>query len=92
MIFQELVLENFGPYKGRQVFNLCPGKEQQTIVLLGGMNGGGKTTLMDAIRWALYGHRAPCSTRASLSYPEFLKQCINRQAQDSTIELSFQQT
>lgn len=92
MIFQELVLENFGPYKGRQVFNLRPSKEQQTIILLGGMNGGGKTTLMDAIRLALYGHRAPCSTRGSLSYPEFLKQCINRQAQDSTIELSFQQT
>ena len=92
MIFQELVLENFGPYKGRQVFNLCPGKEQQTIVLFGGMNGGGKTTLMDAIRLALYGHRAPCSTRGSFSYPEFLKQCINRQAQDCTVELSFQQT
>jgi DNA sulfur modification protein DndD len=92
MIFQELVLENFGPYKGRQVFNLRPGKEQQTIILFGGMNGGGKTTLMDAIRLALYGHRAPCSTRGNLSYPEFLKQCINRQAQDSTIELSFQQT
>ncbi len=92
MIFQELVLENFGPYKGRQVFNLCPGKEQQTIILLGGMNGGGKTTLMDAIRLALYGHRAPCSTRGNLSYSEFLRQCINRQAQDATIELVFQQT
>ena len=93
MILQELVLENFGPYKGRQVFNLRPGKEQQTVILFGGMNGGGKTTLMDAIRLALYGHRAPCSTRGSnLSYPEFLKQCINRQAQDASLELSFQQT
>ncbi|KAM3091276.1 DNA sulfur modification protein DndD [Phormidesmis sp. 146-35] len=92
MIFQELILENFGPYKGRQVFNLRPGKEQQTIVLFGGMNGGGKTTLMDAIRLALYGHRAPCSTRGSFSYAEFLKQCINRQAQDASIELAFQQT
>jgi DNA sulfur modification protein DndD len=92
MIFQELVLENFGPYKGRQVFNLCPGEERQTIILLGGMNGGGKTTLMDAIRLALYGHRAPCSTRGNLSYAEFLRQCINRQAQDATVELVFQQT
>jgi len=92
MIFQELVLENFGPYKGRQVFNLRPGNEQQPIILLGGMNGGGKTTLMDAIRLALYGHRAPCSTRGNLSYPEFLKQCINRQAQAATIELVFAQT
>jgi len=92
MIFQELVLENFGPYKGRQVFNLRPGKEQQTIILFGGMNGGGKTTLMDAIRLALYGHRAPCSTRGNLSYAEFLKQCINRQAQEAVVELVFQQT
>ncbi|MBW4692618.1 MAG: DNA sulfur modification protein DndD [Lyngbya sp. HA4199-MV5] len=92
MIFQELVLENFGPYKGRQVFDLRPDEEQRKIILFGGMNGGGKTTLMDAIRLALYGHRAPCSTRGNLSYPEFLKQCINRQAQDATIELSFQQT
>ena len=92
MIFQELVLENFSPYKGRQVFNLQPGKEQQTIILFGGMNGGGKTTLMDAIRLALYGHRAPCSARGNLSYAEFLRQCIHRQAQDATIELVFQQT
>ncbi|MBW4659908.1 MAG: DNA sulfur modification protein DndD [Drouetiella hepatica Uher 2000/2452] len=92
MIFQELTLENFGPYKGRWVFNLRPGKDQQSIILFGGMNGGGKTTLMDAIRLALYGHRASCSTRSNLSYPEFLKQCINRQAQDAAIELGFQQT
>ncbi|MGB8699649.1 MAG: DNA sulfur modification protein DndD [Thermosynechococcaceae cyanobacterium] len=92
MIFQELILENFGPYLGRQVFDLRPGKDQQTIVLFGGMNGGGKTTLMDAIRLALYGHRASCSTRGSLSYPEFLKQCINRQDKDATLEIVFQQT
>lgn len=92
MIFQELILENFGPYKGRQVFDLRPGKDQQTIVLFGGMNGGGKTTLMDAIRLALYGHRAPCSTRGTLNYAEFLKQCINRQSQDAGVELVFQQT
>ncbi|MFQ3636998.1 MAG: DNA sulfur modification protein DndD [Cyanobacteriota bacterium] len=91
MIFQELVLENFGAYNGRQVLNLCPGESPQTIILLGGMNGGGKTTLMDAIRLALYGHRAPCSTRGNLSYPEFLRQCIHRQAETATIELAFQQ-
>lgn len=92
MIFQELVLENFGSSKGRQVFNLRPGQPPQTVILFGGMNGGGKTTLMDAIRLALYGHRAPCSTRGSLSYPEFLRQCINRQAEAASLELTFQQT
>jgi DNA sulfur modification protein DndD len=65
MIFLELVLENIGLYQGRQVINLRPG-ESQPIVLIGGMNGAGKTTLLDAIRLALYGHRAPCSTRGNL--------------------------
>nr|WP_199306913.1 DNA sulfur modification protein DndD [Pseudanabaena sp. FACHB-2040] len=89
-----MVLQNFGPYRGRQVINLAPVDAAQPIILFGGMNGGGKTTLMDAIRLALYGHRAPCSTRGNLSYKEFLNQAVNRQAQDSptAVELSFQLT
>jgi len=38
----------------------------------------GQTTLMDAIRLALYGQRAQCSTRGNLSYSEFLSQSVNR--------------
>lgn len=95
MIFTELVLQNFGPYAGRQVINLRPEKDNNPcpIVLLGGMNGGGKTTLMDAIRLALYGARAKCSTRNNLSYGEFLSQAVNNQASviDQTrIELAFE--
>ena len=94
MIFKELVLQNFGPYRGRQVINLAPADGAQPIILFGGMNGGGKTTLMDAIRLALYGHRAPCSTRGSLAYKEFLRQAVNRQSQDepTAVELSLQLT
>ena len=46
------------------------------------MNGGGKTTIMDAIRLALYGHRAQCSTRGNLGYGEFLSQCVNNQTNE----------
>ncbi len=65
----------------------------QPIVLLGGMNGGGKTTLMDAIRLALYGQRAKCSTRGNLGYGDFLLQSVNSQATSADItkiELSFE--
>ena len=95
MILTELVLENFGPYAGKQTINLCPeeGKnETRPIILFGGMNGGGKTTLMDAIRLALYGSRAQCSTRGNLSYSDFLSQCVNRQSpfnDRSRLELAF---
>ncbi len=95
MIFLELVLENFGPYCGRQVINFEPNNDDnpRPIILLGGMNGGGKTTLMDAIRLALYGHRAQCSTRDNLSYNDFLNQCINTHKsprEQTRIELAFE--
>ena len=103
MIFTELVIENFGAYAGRQIIDLRPegstlgssknNDEIHPIILLGGMNGGGKTTLMDGIRLALYGQRAKCSTRGNLGYSEFLKQSINSQAKSADltrIELSFE--
>ncbi|MBE9008501.1 DNA sulfur modification protein DndD [Fortiea sp. LEGE XX443] len=96
MIFLELVLQNFGPYSGKQVINLNPKIDEENshpIILLGGMNGGGKTTLMDAIRLALYGSRAQCSTRGNLSYSDFLNQCVNNKIDpvaDTRIELLFE--
>ncbi len=95
MRFLELVLQNFGPYYGKQVINLCPESkdDSRSIILFGGMNGGGKTTLMDALRLALYGHRAQCSTRGNLSYSEFLTQSVNHNAsavEQARIELLFE--
>ncbi|HEY9603852.1 MAG TPA: DNA sulfur modification protein DndD, partial [Allocoleopsis sp.] len=94
MIFKELILQNFGPYRGQHTINLTPLSNEQPIILFGGMNGHGKTTLIDAIRLALYGKRAQCSTRGNLSYSDFLTQCVNRQTDDepTSIELTFQQT
>ena len=95
MIFTELVIENFGAYAGRQIIDLRPENNDSIhpIILLGGMNGGGKTTLIDAIRLALYGQRAKCSSRGNLGYSEFLFQSVNSQATSADltrIELSFE--
>ena len=95
MIFLELVLQNFGPYLGRQVINLRPETDNnpRPIILFGGMNGGGKTTFMDAIRLSLYGSRAQCSTRGNLSYSDFLAQSVNRNTpptEKARIELAFE--
>ncbi len=95
MIFLELVLQNFGPYSGKQTINLRPTvtNESRPIILFGGMNGGGKTTLLDAIRLALYGHRAQCSTRGNLTYSDFLSQCVHRNTpptEKTRIELAFE--
>lgn len=96
MIFLELTLQNFGPYRGKQVINLRPkitGETVSPIVLLGGMNGGGKTTLMDAMRLVFYGARAQCSTRGNIAYSDFLKQAINKHTpphEQTCVELLFE--
>jgi DNA sulfur modification protein DndD len=93
MLFQELVLENFGSYYGKNTIDLAPDSVGgRPIILVGGMNGGGKTTIVDALRLALYGSRAQCSTRGNLAYSDFLNQCINRQilpGEKTRIELLF---
>lgn len=95
MILTELTLENFGPYRHKQTVKLSPQDSENSagIILFGGMNGGGKTTLMDAIRLAFYGQRAQCSNRGNLSYYDFLNQCVNQKAllhEKTRIELAFE--
>jgi DNA sulfur modification protein DndD len=51
MILDSITLNNFGAYCGRQEAILTP-EDGKPIILFGGMNGGGKTTLLDAIQLA----------------------------------------
>jgi DNA sulfur modification protein DndD len=88
----ELVLYNFGVYQGRQTCQLTTTISKTPVVLIGGANGGGKSTLMDALQLALYGKRARCHNRGQLAYDEFLRQSINRNvsARDGAgLELQF---
>ena len=81
MIFEKLTLHNFGLFRGEQVLDLHPppGNGQAApIILFGGMNGGGKTTILDAVKLALYGSRGNYSKKANIAYDEFLRDSINR--------------
>lgn len=77
MILDSITIENFGAYGGYQEATLTP-EEGKPIILFGGMNGGGKTTLLDAIQLAFYGSKAKLSNRNRLSYREYLRQSIHR--------------
>ncbi|ENO88417.1 DNA sulfur modification protein DndD [Thauera linaloolentis] len=77
MILVSIAIENFGAYGGYQEATLTP-EEGKPIILFGGMNGGGKTTLLDAIQLAFYGAKAKLSNRNRLSYREYLRQSIHR--------------
>ena len=53
-ILDQLVLENVGTFRGRHVIDLTPPSPAKPIVLIGGLNGAGKTTVLEAIQLALY--------------------------------------
>lgn len=92
MILDEIVVHNFGVYRGRQALDLRPPSREQPIILFGGLNGGGKTTLLDALQLALYGKLAQCSNRGDLPYEEFLRRTIHRgasPADGAALELEF---
>ena len=61
MIIRNLTLGNFGVFKGIHKFDLLPklkGGRPQPIVLFGGKNGAGKTSIFEGIRLCLYGPKA----------------------------------
>jgi DNA sulfur modification protein DndD len=78
MILQNLQFENFGIYGGKQGLKLDHGIEGRPIILFGGLNGRGKTTLLDGLILCLYGSGARVSNRGSLSYSAYLKRCIHK--------------
>lgn len=51
----QVELINFGPYRGNQTIDLDV-TDAAPVVLIYGENMRGKTTILRAIRWALYGH------------------------------------
>ena len=62
MRFERLELLNFGCYRGQHVVSLATKPHKPAIVFLGG-TGFGKSTLFDAINWALYGEEYEADLR-----------------------------
>ena len=52
MVFNRLILHNFGVYSGDNVFDF---NGDGRVILIGGMNGRGKTTILEAVLLSLYG-------------------------------------
>ena len=94
MIFDEIVLHNFGLYGERQAITLTPPFPSKPVILFGGLNGGGKTTLLDALQLGLYGPFAKISNRNGLSYQDYLSRCLHRgsNAREAAIEIAFRHT
>ncbi len=55
MIINELVLHNYGIYYGENRINFSIDDVNKNIILIGGENGAGKTTMLESIKLAIYG-------------------------------------
>ncbi|EGE55757.1 UNVERIFIED_ORG: DNA sulfur modification protein DndD [Rhizobium esperanzae] len=93
MILHSLKLENFGLYQGVTQFDLAPRKRSggdAPIVLVGGKNGAGKTTFLEALRLALYGKRALGTRVGQSEYEQYLRSRLNRGGGNLTAAVSLE--
>ena len=89
MIIKRLTMNNFGVYAGLNTFEFSHSKP---VVLIGGMNGRGKTTFLEAILLALYGNNSPTYKEGkNKTFAQYLRAHVNKSRIDETcfIELSF---
>lgn len=89
MIIKRLTMNNFGVYAGINTFNFTHTKP---IVLIGGMNGRGKTTFLEAILLALYGENSNAYKESRYkSYGRYLRSFVNNSSEtkESFVELEF---
>lgn len=81
MILRQLTLDNFGLYRGKTTLDLVPKRRYggvRPVVLIGGKNGTGKTTILEAIRLVLYGKRALGARVSQEEYDDYLRRRIHR--------------
>jgi len=81
LLIKRVVLRDFGLYRGEQAFDLAPrrlGGSSRPVVLIGGNNGVGKTTLLEAVRLSLYGRLALGDRVRVIDYEQYLLGRIHR--------------
>ena len=82
MILKKVIMHNFGVYAGTNEFDF---QGKKPVVLIGGMNGRGKTTFLEAVLIGLYGSNSFAYTESKFkSYGQYLRSYVNRS--DGTLE------
>ncbi|WP_127484303.1 DNA sulfur modification protein DndD [Paenibacillus ehimensis] len=80
MIIKSIKLYNFGVYAGEQKIILAHKNisgEGEVITLIGGLNGRGKTSILEALLLAFYGSRSPKVRESGRSYSNYLAEIIH---------------
>lgn len=92
MKINKILLYNFNSFEGENEFDFT-NKDDKNIILIGGKNGAGKTSLFTAIKIALYGPLAFGYIGVNPHYISKIKDCINSRAfQTDRVEAKVQLT
>jgi len=90
VILNRLRLTNFGPFRGVHEFALTPdnGRDGQPrrVVLFGGKNGSGKTSILTAVRLCLFGPLAFGERVGEQEYANRLAACAHRPGDRDTAD------
>lgn len=89
MRIKRLHLYNFGIYAGENAFDFSL---KNPVVLIGGMNGRGKTTFLEAVVLSLYGSNSTMYKESGYkTYGQYLRSLVNRDSwpQRTFVELTF---
>lgn len=88
MKFNRLVLRNIGAFYGSREFNLETEGKLKNVVLFGGKNGSGKTTILDSLRIVLFGAFAFGLKNESSIYHEKIEAKLNTVAKKNNDRVS----
>lgn len=93
MKINKIKLYNFSSYEGENIIDFSIKDNEKNIILIGGKNGAGKTSLFTAIKVALYGPLAYGYVGANSYYISRIKGLINSKAfQQDKVEAGVQIT
>ena len=89
MIIKRLTMHNFGVYASTNTLEF---NGKKPVVLIGGMNGRGKTTILEAVLLSLYGSNSFAYTESKYTtYGQYLKSYVNKTdgSLDTFVEIEF---
>lgn len=84
MKINKLEIRNFKNYTGINRFDLSV-TDQKKIILIGGENGSGKTTIQEAIRLCLFGRLMDGPVMSEKEYNDYISGCLNKSARSKGI-------
>lgn len=91
MKINKIRLYNFSSYEGENVFDFNCSDDNKNIILIGGKNGAGKTSLFTALKVALYGPLSYGYVGVNPHYISKIKSLINSKAfQQDIVEAEVQ--